>query len=198
MQRKRVLIIHGWTNRRAAGHWQRRTAAALRNAGQVVAYPQLPQTDTPELHEWMDVVAAELDLLTEVDGGELVVIAHSLGCLTWLHTALAGRVPAVVDRVLLVAPADPALCADAASFQLDPGSPLVAAAARAAAASTLIVASDADPWLPRGVAATFADPLGMEHVVVKGAKHFALDDGWGPWQGVIDWVADPRADLARV
>ena len=100
--------------------------------------------------------------------------------------------------MLLVAPADPALCSDAASFQLDLAHPSVVEAAHRVAANTLIVASDADPWLPRGVAATFAEPLGMPHVIVKGAKHFALDDGWGPWQGVIDWVADPHADLSRV
>ena len=72
------------------------------------------------------------------------------------------------------------------------------AAAHRMAAQTLIVASDADPWLPRGVEATFAAPLGMPHLIVKGAKHFAVDDGWGPWQGVIDWVNDPSADLSRV
>lgn len=194
-ERKRVLIVHGWTNRRASGHWQRRLAAALRRGGHVVAYPQLPDTDTPRLADWMDVVSAELDLLAEAGDGETVVVAHSLGCLTWLQTALAGRVPMVVDRVLLVAPADPDLCGDAASFQLDLTHPAVTSAAKRAAASTLLVASDADPWIPRGISATFAEPLGLPHVLVKGAKHFALDDGWGPWQGVIDWVNDRDADV---
>jgi hypothetical protein len=31
--------------------------------------------------------------------------------------------------------------------------------------------------------------------VIEGAKHLALSDGWGRWQGVIDWVSDPTADL---
>ena len=30
-ERKRVLIVHGWTNRRWPGHWQRLTATALRS-----------------------------------------------------------------------------------------------------------------------------------------------------------------------
>ncbi|MSW39248.1 MAG: alpha/beta fold hydrolase, partial [Actinobacteria bacterium] len=82
---KRVLIIHGWGNRRPAHHWHRNLANELRRTGNVVAYPQLPNTDSPVLSDWLDVVAVELDMLGEVGTGELVVIGHSLGCLTWLH-----------------------------------------------------------------------------------------------------------------
>ena len=194
-QRKRVLIVHGWTNRRWPGHWQRRTATALRNAGHVVGYPQLPDTDTPSLGAWLDVVEVELGLLREVAGGEVVVIAHSLGCLTWLHAAAAVRV-SEVDRVLLVAPADPELCGDAPTFQLDLANPGLARALAMVAGDTRIVASDSDPWIPRGAQATFADPLGLDLTIVSGAQHFAMEDGWGPWQGVIDWVLDPAADLS--
>jgi predicted alpha/beta hydrolase family esterase len=193
MMRERVLIMHGWGNRRWPGHWQRRLATALRESGHVVGYPQMPSTDEPVLADWMDVVAVELELLHEVRGGDVVVVAHSLGCLTWLHAAAAGRV-AGVKRVLLVAPADPDLCGDAPTFQLNVGQ--ASAALRTAADSTVIVASEADPWLPRGAAATFAKPLDLPLVTIAGAQHFAIDDGWGPWQGVIDWVRDPDADLA--
>jgi predicted alpha/beta hydrolase family esterase len=147
------------------------------------------------LAEWLDVVANELELLQESRGGDVIVVAHSLGCLTWLHAATAGRVTGV-QRVLLVAPADPDLCGEAPTFQMDLQQPTVAASVRTAAASTVIVASDADPWLPRGAAATFAQPLDLPLVTVEAAQHFALDDGWGPWQGVVDWIHDPDANLA--
>ena len=66
-----------------------------------------------------------------------------------------------------------------------------------AAKSVQIVASDNDQWLPRGIQATFGEPLGIEPVVIPGAKHLSLADGWGYWQGVIDWVENPSADLTK-
>ena len=58
-----------------------------------------------------------------------------------------------------------------------------------------VVGSDADPWIPDGVQPTFADPLGVEAVVIEGAGHFKGDEGWGKWQGLLDWVNDPKADI---
>ena len=193
----RVLILHGWTNRRPAGHWQRRLAGALRDDGHLVQYPQLPDPDHPSLAAWVASVTAELDLLHESGHGETIVVAHSLGCVAWLQSATQGRLSPPVDRALLVAPAAPEVLGDIAEFILDLHSPEVREAAHSAARSTTLVGSDADPWLPRGVQATYGDPLGLTATVLPGAQHLALGDGWGPWQGVIDWVADPAADLSR-
>jgi predicted alpha/beta hydrolase family esterase len=65
------------------------------------------------------------------------------------------------------------------------------------AKSVQIVASDNDQWLPQGIQATFGEPLGIDPVVIPGAKHLSLADGWGRWQGVIDWVDNPSADLTK-
>ena len=192
---KRVLIIHGWGNRRPAHHWHRNLANELRRTGNVVAYPQLPNTDSPVLSDWLDVVAVELDMLGEIGTGELVVIGHSLGCLTWLHAVKAKLVSEIADRVLLVAPADPDLCGEAATFQLDLHDEDLRAAVHAAAGKTLLVSSEADPWLPRGLSETFARPLQLPLHIIHGARHFALEDNWTPWQGVINWVNNPHADL---
>ena len=191
----RVLIIHGWGNHRPPGHWHRLLAAALRTQGHVVAYPQLPDTDSPTLPAWLAVVKNELDMLAEVDDSPLVVVAHSLGCLTWIQSAVHGLVTHPANRVLLVAPADPDLCGEVPTFQLDLSDAHVRNAVHKAAHETLLVASDADPWTPRGITETFARPLNVPAVVIPGAGHIAIDDGWGPWQGVIDWVNEPEADL---
>jgi predicted alpha/beta hydrolase family esterase len=66
---------------------------------------------------------------------------------------------------------------------------------RAAAKSIVLLGSDSDPWSPSGIQRTFGDPLGLEARIIAGAKHFSKDDGFGPWQGVIDWVENPDADL---
>ncbi len=193
---KRVLIIHGWGNRRQPDHWQRNLATALRRAGHAVAYPQLPNTDTPVLSEWLEVVDNELAMLSEVSDDELIVFGHSLGCLTWLNAVSQGIVKTPVNRVLLVAPADPALCDDAATFQIDLGDPALKQRVHDVAKSTLLVGSDGDDWIPQGVEKTFAQPLDLPFVVIDGGSHFAGEEGWGPWQGIINWVTDPEADLS--
>jgi predicted alpha/beta hydrolase family esterase len=67
--------------------------------------------------------------------------------------------------------------------------------ALASAKSITLVGSDLDPWLPNGVQTTYGDPLGTRAVILEGVKHFSLTDGFSDWQGVVDWVNDPAADL---
>ncbi len=192
---KRALLIHGWTNRRPEGHWLRRLAGSLRDQGNLVQYPQLPDTDSPTLDAWCEVLSSELELLHESGEGETVVVAHSLGCVTWLHLCQRGLVPSPIDRVLLVAPAAPETITDLPSFAVDVAS--ARESLMSASLAVTVVASDDDPYLPRGVQETYGEPLGVNAVIIPGAAHLALGDGWGPWQGVIDWVADPAADLRQ-
>src|SRR5438132_6588589 len=101
---RRFLLLHGWGNRRFVAHWQWQLAEQLRSAGEQVLFPQLPDTDTPSLENWIEVLHAEL---AQLGAGERIVIAHSLGTLLWLNAA-AGLAPEQrVDRVLLVAPPSP-------------------------------------------------------------------------------------------
>jgi predicted alpha/beta hydrolase family esterase len=193
---KRVLIIHGWGNERPEGHWHRLLATALRKEGHVVAYPQLPDTELPSLAKWLAVLKVELDMLKEAGDGELIVFGHSLGCLTWLHIAQSEILNEQVSRVMLVAPADPELCGEVPDFQLNLTAPQVKSAAHKAAKETLLVGSDLDPWLPRGIEQTYALQLDLPVVLIQGAGHFAVEEGWTPWQGVINWVNDSNADLS--
>jgi uncharacterized protein len=193
----KVLILHGWTNRRQPGHWQRHLATALRQQGHVVAYPQFPSTDQPKLNEWQELLAAELDMLSEIEAGETIVIGHSLGCINWIQGAATGLITEPVDRVLLVAPADPIVLGEVEGLKVTLTDPEVVAATHASTASLTVLASDKDKWTPRGIQATFGDPLGLEAVILPGAGHLSLDDGFGFWQGVIDWVNNPEADLTQ-
>ena len=88
----KVLILHGWTNRRQPGHWQRHLANELRKQGHIVAYPQFPNPDQPKLGEWQELLAAELDILAEIEDGETIVIGHSLGCINWIQGASTGLI----------------------------------------------------------------------------------------------------------
>jgi predicted alpha/beta hydrolase family esterase len=191
----RVLIMHGWTNRRQENTWHRILVSALRHQGHQVLYPQFPSTDNPSLSDWQELLLAELELLEEAGPGESVVIGHSLGCVNFLHAAVEGKIKNKVDRLLFVAPADPKLLGEIQGLNLDLSKPATKQALDAVVASLTVVGSDADPWIPDGVQPTFAVPLGVDAVVIEGAGHFKGDEGWGHWQGLIDWVNDPSADI---
>jgi predicted alpha/beta hydrolase family esterase len=193
----KVLILHGWTNRRQPGHWQRHLANELRKQGHIVAYPQFPNPDQPKLDEWQELLAAELDILAEIEAGETIVIGHSLGCINWIQGASTGLISSPVDRVLLVAPADPNLLGEVEGLNVDLTDPAVAKATHDSTASLTVLASENDKWTPRGIQATFGEPLGLTPLILEGAGHLSLADGFGSWQGVIDWVNDPKADLTR-
>lgn len=192
---KRILILHGWTNRRQPGVWHRILASNLRQAGHQVIYPQFPNTDNPVLAEWQELLEAEISHLAEAGEGETIVIAHSLGCINWMQAAVQQIISEPVDRLLLVAPADPKLLGEVPGVDLDLRKRKVVDAVLASARNLTLVASDADPWIPEGVEITFSKPLGIRPIVMPGAAHISLKDGWGHWQGVIDWVLNPDADI---
>ncbi len=197
----KVLIIHGWTNRRPVGHWQRSLAAALRDQGHLVSYPQLPNPDQPILDEWLEVLSAELDQFDEVASRAsepLIVLAHSLGCVAWMQLADRGLLKQPADRVLLVAPPEPAPISPVPSFVMDLSDGRAERLVKGSAREVTLVGSDADVWQPSGIQAGVGDMIGLEAVVVPGAKHFSTLDGFTEWQGVIDWVLDPNADLTKI
>lgn len=181
---RRFLVVHGWQNRRPAGHWQRWLTDTLRGAGEQVRYPQLPEPDLPALDAWRAVLRDELARLGD---GERVVICHSLGCLLWLQHARDARPQDVVDRVLLVCPPGPSrLPAALDAFTAGPLDP--DAVARTARRGAELVCTDADPWCPEGAAGFYGRALGLPVHVVQGAGHLSLDEGYGPWPAVLDWA----------
>lgn len=197
-----VLINHGWTNVRIEGHWQRNAAVALRRLGHQVFYPQYPSTDEPKFNDWSWLLARELEILLETRGtsdDEIIVIGHSLGNVNLIKAAASGLLPAnlKIDRLLIVAPPEPQMLAQIADFAFDLKEPGLVEALRKVARSITLVGSDSDPWSPTGIQAAFGDPLGLQAVVIPGAKHLSNKDGWGQWQGVIDWVSNKDADLTK-
>jgi predicted alpha/beta hydrolase family esterase len=73
MRRRSFLILHGVENRRPAGHWQYDLAQRLRERGEQVFYPQLPDPDRPALAAWTEAIEAALAMMR----GERVVVCHS-------------------------------------------------------------------------------------------------------------------------
>lgn len=197
-----VLINHGWTNNRPAGHWQRNAAVALRQQSHQVFYPQYPNTANPIFEDWSALLVAELEILLETKGtddAEVIVIGHSLGCVNWLKTAALGLLPAgfVASRALLVSPPEPSKLLGVPSFAFSPTDPAIQRAFHTAAKQTTILASDNDVWLPSGIDEVYSKPLGTIPVVLPGMKHLSLGEGFSKWPGVINWVNDAAADLSN-
>ncbi len=186
------LILHGWQNHRPAAHWQHWLADRLTDLGHEVAYPQLPEPDDPDLERWL----AELDaLLEELAGRRITVVCHSLACLLWLHAvARDGFLSTPVDRVLLVAPPAPEVLLEYPEVaEFAPPGPGPARPAEAAS-YTRVVATDSDPYCPRGAATAYAEPLGLPADMLPGQGHLDLDAGYGSWPSMLDWCLDPSPE----
>jgi predicted alpha/beta hydrolase family esterase len=188
---RRFLVLHGWQNRRPAGHWQWQLTESLRAAGEQVLYPQLPSPDQPSLADWTALLRAEL---AQLGSGERIVVAHSLAVPLWLSAAGTLTPAERVDRVLLVAPPAAEVLArhpEVAEFARVPQEP---AALVRAAGSTRLAAADDDPYCPGGAAAVFAG-LELPVDVLPGAAHLDLDAGYGRWPAVEAWCRDPSTRL---
>lgn len=140
-------------------------------------------------------------MMDEVTGSEKIAITHSLGCMNWLLAAREGLFTTPFDRVLLVAPPDPKPLGENPNIEGEPlniNDPALVAAAHKWAKSLIVIASDKDHWLPRGIG-IYEEALGLGAVIFPGAGHFSLDDGFGPWQGLWNWVesADPKDLTSR-
>ncbi|WP_416975252.1 RBBP9/YdeN family alpha/beta hydrolase [Streptomyces sp. 4F14] len=191
------LILHGWQNHRPEGHWQHWLAASLTDLGHDVAYPQLPDADTPELDAWL--AEFERHLTAPAPSGtpasgrprRHIVIAHSLATVAWLH-AVARGLPGLdtVDRTLLVSPVTTATdYPEIAGFALPPLPGLTLPS------PTRIVAGAGDPYCPEGAQAAYGDPLGVTAEVLPDAGHLTPDDGYGPWPSVLAWCLDGETRL---
>ena len=166
------LILHGYLGS-GPDHWQTWLAERLRAAGETVAYPGLPDPEAPDLPAWSAALDAALD-------GEPTVLAHSLGCVLWLHHCAAGRARA--DRVLLVAPPSRA----GAPEPIHPFFPAPLDPAALVGETRLVCAPD-DPYCPEDAALLYGAPLGIPVDVLPGAGHVTSDAGFGPWPEVEAW-----------
>jgi uncharacterized protein len=166
--------------------WPRWLAEQLSGAGREVRCCFVPKP-TPAGGQ-----AMLIDALAGLPDDGFDLLAHSVGCLVWLHHASAAAGSARPARVALVAP--PASAGVPAGWAAFFPVPLDIDAVRKAADGTVLVGSDNDPHCPAGVAQQYGAPLKMATTVVPGAGGFTAADGYGPWPAVLDWCG--RDNLA--
>jgi predicted alpha/beta hydrolase family esterase len=176
-----TVIVPGWEGS-GDGHWQRWLAAQLEAAGRQVRWPDFADLARPQLDDWLRALRVALGDLPE-DGFD--VVTHSLGAVLWLHhTADPGASPRPA-RVALVAPPSPHTAIPEIAAFFPP--PLDIDAVRHGADGTVLVAGDADPYTPEGIAAAYGIPLKIATTVIAGGAHLNVESGYGEWPAVLDW-----------
>lgn len=166
------LIIVPGLHDSSPDHWQSRWQRRFSEFSRV----RQADWEHPELTAW----AARLDQLRASDPRPALLVAHSYGCLTAVHSI--ARDGANLAGALLVAPADPDKFGVA---DLLPALPL--------ACPSILVSSSNDPWMDAGSAATWARRWGSELFRGGNLGHINADSGLGDWNAglaLLHCVAD--------
>ena len=157
-----IIIVPGWRDS-GPGHWQTLWAERLPQARRVV------QDDwhMPTRSAWV----ARLEETVLEQPCPVVIVAHSLGCITTAH--MKPEAAARVRGALLVAPADPERRAVLSDFAPVPYAALPY--------RSILVASSNDPYCPIRLAGAYARAWGSEFVRLQNAGHINVDSGHGEW-----------------
>ena len=128
--------------------------------------------ERPDRREWVDTLARALagEAL-----GQVVLVAHSLGCVTVAHWA--GRYGHRIKGALLVAPSD----VETAHYAAFPTTGFGPMPLRALPFPSKVVASRNDEWVTPARARQFAEAWGSELVDIGNAGHINAASGYGPW-----------------
>jgi predicted alpha/beta hydrolase family esterase len=166
MESSRVLLLPGWQNS-GPDHWQSRWERAH-------GYERVEQ------HDWMrplrgDWIARLEDVVLSSDG-DLVLVAHSLGCLLVAAWAAHSRNTHRVSAALLVAPGD--VEREEVRPLLPSWSPVPL---QALPFNSLLVGSGNDPHCRAERSRQFARAWGSELVDLGQAGHINAESGLADW-----------------
>ena len=154
-----VIIVPGLHDSGPA-HWQSRWQRRHAEFSRV----RQDDWEHPRLTAW----AARLDQVRSSDPRPALLVAHSFGCLTAVHSiARDGR---NVAGALLVAPADP-----------DKFGVATILPALSLPCPSLVVASANDPWMRADSAAAWAARWGSELIEAGRLGHINADSGLDDW-----------------
>lgn len=162
-----VLIVPGWNNS-GPTHWQSRWQSHLPNTSRV----QQHNWAEPTLVSWVSQLQSAIDAAP----APVLLVAHSLGCITVAHWA--GRYTThKVKGALLAAPADVERPNAPPCLQGFAPIPRQALPFR-----SHVVASDNDPYCRSLRALEFASHWQTDYTLLKSAGHINADTPLGLWE----------------
>jgi len=165
------LIVPGLGNS-GEEHWQ----TYFEKSGDHFHRINQQEWDAPDCGDWVSTIDLELQVY---DPATVVLIGHSLGCVTIAHWA--EKYNRKIKGALLVAPSDieaPVYDFPATGFSPIPVSKI--------GFKTIVVASANDPWVSLERAKYFAGNWGSDFINIGNAGHINTAAGYGPWQQGFD------------
>lgn len=167
------IVIHPGYANSPPNHWQH--YLAMRHSHSV--WINQASWVNVDCQQWIEKIKQTID---EINDG-IIFVAHSLGCIAFLHTILTLQQSSLgkIQGALLVAPCDTEQLQDPeiiiAGFDPIPLSPL--------AFPTILVASMNDSYLSHKRAQQFAKDLNVNRFINLGyAGHINGDSNYGEWQ----------------
>lgn len=175
---KRATIVHCWGGN-PEYCWYQNTKKELEVLDYKVAVPAMPETDEPKLKPWLKKLR---ETIIEPDS-ELVLIGHSVGCITILRYLESLEEDIKITGVVLVAGfTDDLNYMDSIEekevlpdfFQ----TPVDYEKIKSRASKFVVIHSDNDPYVELKHAEIFKDKLGAKVIIKKGMGHFSgeVDD----------------------
>ena len=163
----RVFIVPGLGNS-GPGHWQSHFEALNPDFTRI----EQREWESPARTDW---VATLEHALAGEDLGRVVLVAHSLGCVTVAHWA--ARYGHAIRGALLVAPSD----VETAHYAAFPTTGFGPMPLQRLPFPSTVVTSSTDDWVSPVRARQFADAWGSELVNIGAAGHINAASGHGPW-----------------
>ncbi|HHJ1295847.1 alpha/beta hydrolase [Pseudomonas sp. P1B16] len=166
----RYLIVPGWQGS-PDNHWQSHWQRTLPNSARVEQLDWL----TPQRRDWVQA----LEQAITAERSPVILIAHSLGCITVAHWA-AEASPALLRQVrgaLLVAPADVERPTCAPALRNFAPIPM-----QALPFPSQVVSSDNDPAVSVPRALHLAQAWGAEAGLLTNAGHINVKSGHERWE----------------
>lgn len=177
----RYVIVPGWQGS-PAEHWQSHWQQLLPQAARVEQEDWL----LPQRQAWV----AQLEQQIAADQRPVVLIAHSLGCVTVAHWAAqaCSDLLARVRGALLVAPADVERADCPAALRNFAPMPCAALPF-----PSVLVGSSNDPAADAQRALFFAQQWGSTAVILPDAGHINVQSGHHRWEQGFAWLYQLQA-----
>ncbi|OGE86021.1 MAG: hypothetical protein A3J48_03240 [Candidatus Doudnabacteria bacterium RIFCSPHIGHO2_02_FULL_46_11] len=170
--KNRVFIIHGYGGH-PSDNWFPWLKTELEKLGYEVYVPAMPNTDTPQLAEWL----SSLKALISTPDGNTYFVGHSLGCITILrYLESLGENQKVGGAVLAAAFIDPIILKEVNHFVSEP---LNAEKIKQSVVKGLVVVnSDNDPYMPFEQAEKLKLLLNSRLIKVHNGAHLSAEAGY--------------------
>lgn len=175
-QQIHYLIVPGW-NGSPAQHWQSHWQRSLPNSSRV----EQDNWHLPQKSDWVQRLQESIASLP----GQVVLIAHSLGCVTVAHWAAQADAASLakVSAALLVAPAD--VEREGCPQPLCNFAPVPT---QALPFPSMLIGSSNDHAASAQRALEFAHNWGSSTRILPNAGHINIDSGHQRWEQGFAWL----------